>query len=109
MFSRATEHRPAFCECYVCTSKHTAKCRPSSTEMMMMTMMMLMMMISVQSTHDGRQHMVTAVRPPSEMIQRWRAAWAANTGLSDLNDTPFGFVQVALQPFGSANRARVHA
>ena len=30
IFSRATENGPAFRECFVCTNKHTAKCRPSS-------------------------------------------------------------------------------
>ena len=29
IFSRATENGPAFCECFVCTKKCTAKCRPS--------------------------------------------------------------------------------
>ena len=28
------------------------------------------------------------------MIQRWREAWATNTGQSALGDTPFGFVQI---------------
>ena len=30
IFSRATENGPAFCECFVCTDKDTATCRPSS-------------------------------------------------------------------------------
>ena len=29
IFSRATESGTAFCECFVCTTKYTAKCRPS--------------------------------------------------------------------------------